>query len=134
MLTELDTSLFTILDSEVDKTLSEWCFIEYNWKIEKIVSEYDWYYTTPTFFANADSDYIDKYCKIYWHYPTTNTILRYIDNFNWWVEYIQQWFLKISKAWYNEEQYEYFDLDITKEIKDYTDEQKQELINFLKSL
>ena len=65
-------------------------------------------------------------------YPTTNTVLRYIlsrpgTSIRTYSDYEGLNFIVYDKE-------ELYKLDITKEIINYTDEQKQELINFLKTL
>jgi hypothetical protein len=80
---------------------------------------------------------VDEYkCKIIWHYPTTNTVLRYIKN-NWLVysdfDFYNNIFVSMDIYWEIINTSDYI-LDITKEIKDYTDKQKQELYDFLKTL
>jgi hypothetical protein len=71
-----------------------------------------------------------KIDTIIWHYPTTNTVLKYISSkLNIHDIKIEDWYIKI---WFWILQY--FFLDIAKEIKDYTNEQKQELINFFKNI
>jgi len=155
MLTKNDLELYRILDSEIDKTLSEWCccifntdynhtytmYINYTkWSIIKLIHKdvkYDHIFTSDIIrwtihFRNDIFQYLD----ILWHYPTTNTILRYArakkielsvyqhNRFH----LVFDYFDKDSKCWDN------YELDITKEIKDYTEEQKEKLILFLKSI
>jgi hypothetical protein len=151
MLNELELELFKILDSELNKKLLKWCYINdeswvyiiwdencthklgdryitiYEHKIPKVKylkiqnpNDYSQYIPNPTF-------------DILWHYPTTNNILMYCIN------KASLWFH--NNNWVNtciyfdikQEPYLYR-LDITKEIINYTDEQKQELYDFLKTL
>ena len=133
---EIDLKLFEILDSEIDKTLSEWViikvyksfykivedddfyFIDYKWEVKYISNSFDW----------ENSDYI-----ILWHYPTTNTVLRYLGKY-WHFMIDDRWWI-FDKSWNSDcPDDRVFRLDITKEIKDYTDEQKQELYDFLNNL
>jgi hypothetical protein len=138
MLNKLDLELFQILESEIDKTLNKWCFYKRNWNICEIdngdiknESISIWLHF-QAFMNNV---------KIIWHYPTTNTVLRYIKNDT------NIWYPKMIASWWNNENIEllfhrgttpydshHMKLDITKEIKKYTNEQKQELINFLKNV
>lgn len=160
MLNKIDLQLFTILDSEIDKTLSYWCYISIKlyWKsklrynqIKSIFPCWYWknkvdiymihnpYWEYEINYSSRDKwnfiDYLwydnirlkEKYntFTFIWHYPTTNTILRFIQeklrNKTWLeIHFFQEWIFIDGYV-----------LDITKEIKDYTDIQKQELINFL---
>ena len=164
MLNKLDLELFTILDSEINKTLDE-SYIETNflhechpalfnpkwenktiniiWKIikyEQIMSTNS-FWTITNIVVYNDIMWIDKYIdidniewsyRIIWHYPNTNTILRYCNK-KWYddlhITHYRDalWITTTNNEWH-------YELDITKEIKNYSDEQKQELINFLKTL
>ena len=134
---KLDLELFDILNSEIDKTLSFWCVIteNYEWK--------DYMYTIVEICNNNEKYYYIRHMdwvwnfnktktEIIWHYPTCSTVLRYclnnkcgISDYDSWTDY---WYIEIDNRKTK------IILDITKEIINYTDEQKQELINFLKTL
>ena len=149
MLKEIDLKLFEILDSEIDKTLSEWCYInDESWLFKiwdnayvKISSENKFTYITlltgdvpkvkyleiqnpNNYFENINNPTFD----ILWHYPTTNTILRYCHQKNILLNNHKDYNVLCI---YNIDWY-YF--DTTKEIIDFTDEQKQELYDFLKTI
>jgi len=133
---KLDLELFEILDSEINKKLEYWAYCELEDNI--IIKYID---IDNSFFEHRDYEYTILWTwaynewierveinKILWHYPTTNTVLRYIQtklkNKEWLeIHFFIEW---IFIDWY--------ELYITKEIIDYTDKQKQELINFLKTL
>ena len=129
MLKEIDLKLFEILDSEVDKSFNKWCI--YISDFTKIYREiHKWEVIKDNGF-NYYKEWWDlfKIDKIIWHYPTSNTILRYVNkkkpNFS--IVYNNQKLKVIDN-------YVVFKLDTTKEIIDYTDEQKQELYDFIKTL
>ena len=137
MLKEIDLKLFEILDSEIDKTLQFWCYIkmlEYS-KIFWLESDYWRYICVDQHFLYQDNPewslfYPDKWSDyiILWHYPTTNAILRYCHQKNILLNNHKDYNVLCI---YNIDWY-YF--DTTKEIIDFTDEQKQELYDFLKTI
>lgn len=158
MLNKLDLELFKILDSEIDKTLSEWCYInDESWLFKiwdnaniKISSENRFTYITlltknvpkvkyleiqnpNNYFENIPNPTFD----ILWHYSTTNTLLRYLENNDFKVDWPYGWMIILKRKHINEGWIiliKTFEFDITKEIKEWSDEKKQELINFLKSI
>ena len=72
--------------------LTFWCWIEFEWKKERIISEYDWYFTTPTIFWNNTKEQIEKYCKILGHPFTHADILEALGE-DWamdWAYYLLQ--------------------------------------------
>lgn len=163
MLNKLDLELFKLLDSEINKELTIWCYVKvllywkrtprYN-KLKNIIpcwywkNKFDIYLLNDTYweysinYSSRDkgnfSEHLwydniklkEKYntFTFMWHYPTTNTVLRYIQtklkNKQWLeIHFFIDWIFIDG-----------YQLDITKEIKDYTNEQKKELINFLREL
>lgn len=137
MIKELDLKLFKILDSEIDKTLSFGCYFKWwhtiepcivNYKINNQITDCDW-----DWYDIKRQEWLNRFQleKIIWHYPTINEVLKYIP------------YKKLSK--FNKfEDYIYIQIWIDNKFKDirlylkpiqnYTDEQKQELINFLTNI
>ena len=139
MLNKLDLELFEILDSKVDKTLSEGCFfrifdkIKMVFKVEKRnkqigIREFEDYNVFMFEFANKITELVNIEDLSIWHYPTTNTVLRYIFK-KYYIDFFDEKIISFKN-----EEWKIFNLDITREIQDYTNEQKQELINFLKNI
>ena len=84
------------------------------------------------FVDKSDSDWciVMFSWRIVWHYPTLSTVLRYIENHR------NKRFRKIYTNWLicfavDGPTYTF---DLTKELKDRSEEQKEELINFLLSI
>lgn len=69
-------------------------------------------------------------CELLWlfDFPNTNDILMYVFK-KYYIDFFDEKIISFKN-----EEWKKYNLDITKEIKDYTDEQKQELINFLKNI
>lgn len=138
----LDLQLFEILDEEIDKTLSFGSYYELdqeNWiQIIDWSEEFsysNWYW--PYWVRIKDLDnWIWIISEILWHYSTTNEVLRYWYKIVWGYlinEIIAETLIE-SKNIYFELSWNkklIFNLDITKPIQQYSDKQKQELIDFL---
>jgi len=138
MLTKNDLKLFEILDEYIDKSLTFGCCIEADW-------EY-WLYTSQSrtlfWLQSIGWDmYADKHkdnCNKLWHYPTLSTVLMYLMFNDFWIE---EWNYKHTMTpnhlfVYNKNNInaEWCLLDLTKELKDRTEQQKEELISFLLSI
>lgn len=142
MLSKLDIELYKILDSEVDKDLSFGCYVYLNWnrdypEVGKICRIWDdtrfkhsWNKSYIKFDSIKEWFEIDK---ILGHYPTTNEVLRYImSNWNmryWYQDEYYKWILVFIDIW---GRWEKFKLNIKTPIQKQTDEEKQNLIDFLK--
>jgi len=135
MLEKIDLKLFKILDKEINKKLTEWCLLKDNFgRLYKIcvddrIYQYNW-----DWFEIDDED--KKYNPL-WHYPNHAEVLRYCiilgcitENIN--SETISFLYYKWEKDWVQITAE--LDLDITKDIKDYTEEKKKELADFLEEI
>jgi len=135
---KLDLELFEILDNEIDKTLRKGVFIGNPRQDYKYLYEFirkgtrHWENTIHHHFQWWRYEFILwewKEIKVFWYYPTTNEILRYVHKKTWWAQislFKQVIFIHEIKGDNK------FTLDITKPIQQQTDKQKQELIDFLK--
>jgi hypothetical protein len=163
MLTKNDIRLFELLDEYIDKSLDFWCIVKFRieWlsqdkKYIRTKSKNISYMTSKTYVSiwwshcrefDKDIDYRHELenqqdfwasnlyvlDSIIWHYPTLSTVLRYIKNsiYNFHIMVWQQSILIDTDFWDIKKTYK---IDITKELKDYTEEQKWELIEFLDSI
>ena len=139
MSNKLDLELFETLDNEIDKTLNFWLmFIWHHTEWFEFLSHTinRWLVTIDWDVYNLKWKKEDRFVvdKIFWHYPTTNEVLRYCrikwkDNISFWI-YPKEIVIKIknTKIW------KMLYLDITKPIQQQTDEQKQKLIDFLNNI
>jgi hypothetical protein len=144
MLTKNDLKLFEILDEFVDKTLGFGCYIEkwkqdyYLWQEDKntyTIYKKEWFKLFVLENNHNNNQYIKwEFCKIIWRYPTLSTVLRYIFTKLYRYMSITQSSITQSSITTIDEQWNEISFDLTKELKDRTEEQKEELILFLKSL
>lgn len=137
MLSKLDIELYKILDSEIPKDLSFGCWVKQSWIICKYLSEIttNWGWakmmesvTEYCLYDNIENEYIQcrNIDKILGHYPTTNEVLRYVNHkkvlkFSLFEDYI---YIMCRSAI----DYRLYLTPIQKQ----TDEEKRELIDFLK--
>lgn len=156
MLNKLDLKLFEILDEEVDKEVTNWCFLKIQRsnslgeplsKIPDIVKVFYLDIYNTIFCKNKINWELNErtntcwqirsnfITKIIWHYPTHADVLRHIVkkwNGRYWYEDDELiFFIYIIDKWGQWKDKRFFKLDITKPIEQYTDKQKEELIEFL---
>jgi len=138
MLTKNDIRLFEILDEYIDKSLSFGCNIaRYTEEQTKI----EWVYLQTiipneytiiskvmqnNWVVHKSEDY--EY-DIIWHRFTLSTVLRYCFGNNIRIICSEGIIYCEWKRWYTD-----YTFDITKELKDYSEEEKEKLILFLESI
>lgn len=131
MLTKNDLKLFEILDEFVDNSLRFWCIVFHKADMWYCNDSYRIYPWDNNFKHNtAETRGVSE---IIWHYPTLSTVLRYCETKNILVKnWDEIWTIKLFD-WLDEMQNTLFTFHLTKELKDWSEEQKEELYNYLKS-
>jgi len=132
-LTDNDKRLFEILDWEIDKSLSFGCYLDADftdcWCEENIQIDIaiSWFWTR---WIQCLNNWNTDNHTILWHYPTHADVLRYCKKTEYNYPELEDSFIRISSV----SDFEWFELDLTKTIQNYSEEQKQELINFLETI